>query len=80
MAAEIPAEPSVHVDVEQSMAAIEKGQQLAGHFPSAEDLSRARRILTGKLTPEAARIEVHAALAEIAAEEPRAAHTKVGHW
>lgn len=30
------------------MAEIEKGQQLAGHFPNREALDRAERILTGK--------------------------------
>jgi hypothetical protein len=48
------------VDVEQEMALVEKGQQLAGHFPSAEALGRARRILEGTLSPEDARAEVAA--------------------
>lgn len=60
-------------DVEQALAAIEKGQQLAGHFPDAEDLDRARRILTGELSPEAARAEVRESVARILAEE-RGAH------
>ncbi|MHA6694666.1 hypothetical protein [Homoserinimonas sp. A520] len=51
------------------MAVIEKGQQLAGHYPSTEDLGRARRVLTGELTPERARAEMHVALREIAAED-----------
>ena len=69
MAAKKPARTSeLVVDVEQSMAVIEKGQQLAGHYPSTEDLSRARRVLTGELTPEAARAEMHVALSQIAAE------------
>lgn len=33
---------------------IEKGQQLAGHFPSEEALDRARRILTGEISPDEA--------------------------
>lgn len=48
------------IDVEQEMALIEKGQQLAGHFPDAEALGRARRILEGTLSPEDARAEVAA--------------------
>lgn len=58
----------VIVAVEQSMAVIEKGQQLTGHCPSTEDLSRACRVLTGELAPEAARVEMHVALSQIAAE------------
>ncbi|WP_241987487.1 hypothetical protein [Cryobacterium sp. MDB2-33-2] len=38
------------IDVDQTMAMIEKGQQLAGHFPDAEALGRARRLLEGELT------------------------------
>lgn len=48
------------IDVEQEMALVEKGQQLAGHFPDAEALGRARRILEGTLSPEDARAEVAA--------------------
>lgn len=48
------------IDVEQEMALVEKGQQLAGHFPNAEALGRARRILEGTLSPEEARAEVAA--------------------
>jgi hypothetical protein len=57
------------IDVEQAMAVIEKGQQLAGHFPSAETMARARQVLTGEVTPDAARVEMHKALARIVAEE-----------
>lgn len=46
------------------LAGIEKGQQLAGHFPSDIALGRARRILLGELTPEEARTEILAAYAE----------------
>lgn len=59
-------------DVEQAMAAIEKGQQLAGHFPSEEALDSARRILTGELTPEDAELELNAALALIVAKSRKA--------
>jgi len=48
------------VDVEQEMALVEKGQQLAGHFPDDEALGRARRILEGTLSPADARAEVAA--------------------
>ncbi len=46
--------------VELIMAEIEKGQQLAGHFPNAEALDRARRVYTGELTTEDARAELDA--------------------
>ncbi len=45
-------------DVELAMAEVEKGQQLAGHFPDAEALGRARRVLTGDISPEGARAEL----------------------
>lgn len=48
------------LDVEQEMALVEKGQQLAGHFPNEEALGRARRILEGTLSAEDARAEVAA--------------------
>jgi hypothetical protein len=48
------------VDVEQEMALVEKGQQLAGHFPNEEALGRARRILEGTLSAEDARAAVAA--------------------
>ncbi|MDO5645873.1 MAG: hypothetical protein Q4G21_09345 [Dermabacter sp.] len=51
-----------YLDVEQSLALIEKGQQMAGHFPDAEDMDRARRILTGELSPEDAEVELQEAL------------------
>jgi len=38
------------LDVDQDMAMIEKGQQLAGHFPDADALGRARRVLEGTLS------------------------------
>ncbi|MDH6238222.1 hypothetical protein [Cryobacterium sp. CG_9.6] len=60
------------IDVEQALAVIEKGQQLAGHYPSAETMARARQVLTGEVTPEAARAEMHRALARIVDEEREA--------
>jgi hypothetical protein len=50
--------------VEMLMAEIEKGQQVAGHFPSEEVLDRARRTLTGEITPQQARAEVLAKYAD----------------
>ncbi|AYD89932.1 hypothetical protein D4740_01885 [Actinomyces sp. 2119] len=46
------------VDVEGELALIEKAQQLAGHFPDAEALDRARRILDGHITPAEAYAEL----------------------
>lgn len=67
----IPATPpgQPYFDIEQAMAVIEKGQQLAGHFPSAEALDSARRVLTGELSPEGVEIELDAALSRIVDEE-----------
>ncbi len=48
------------VELENALAGIEKGQQLAGHFPDGEDMDRARRILTGELSAEDARNELAA--------------------
>lgn len=45
-------------DVEQGMALVEKAQQLAGHFPNAEALGRARRVFKGTMTEDEARAEV----------------------
>ena len=63
-------------DVSRNLALIEKGQQLAGHFPSCSDLDRARRILSGELAPDAARAEMHDSLAALAAAERT--HTHAG--
>lgn len=62
------------VDVEQSLALIEKGQQLAGHFPSDSALNRARRILTGELSAADAEVEMNEALARIVARERAVSH------
>lgn len=64
---------TTEADVEIGLAHIEKGQQLAGHFPSAEALERARRVLTGELSPGEARNEMNTALARIVEEERTAA-------
>ena len=50
------------VDAELSM--IEKAQQLAGHFPDAEALDRARRILDGRVTAAEAYAELDAKYAQ----------------
>jgi hypothetical protein len=63
-------------DVSRHLALIEKGQQLAGHFPNGSDLDGARRILSGELAPDAARAEMHDALAALVAAER--AHTHAG--
>lgn len=48
------------VDVDGELAMIEKAQQLAGHFPDAEALDRARRILDGRTAPVEAYAELDA--------------------
>lgn len=52
--AEAPAaeKPAPAPSMEDSLALIEKGQQLAGHFPSKEALDRAQRLLDGSITRE----------------------------
>jgi hypothetical protein len=46
--------------LERLMAEVEKGQQLAGHFPDAEALGRGRRVYTGETSLADARAEIHA--------------------
>jgi hypothetical protein len=46
----ITASDGRQLDVDREMAMVEKGQQLAGHFPNAEALERGRRVLEGELT------------------------------
>lgn len=46
------------VDVDWAMAGIEKGQQLAHHYPREEALGRARRILTGEISYDEAIAEL----------------------
>ena len=55
--------------VERALAAIEKGHQLEGKQLSANALDRARRILTGELSPEDARLEMDAAIQAIVDRE-----------
>ncbi|HOV99873.1 MAG TPA: hypothetical protein PLY19_00225 [Rhodoglobus sp.] len=49
------------IDVENVMAEIEKGQQLAGHFPDADALARARLVLAGEISEDDAMREVRQA-------------------
>lgn len=49
--------------VERLMVEVEKGQQVAGHFPSARALDRARRVLVGTITPAEAFTEIDALFA-----------------
>jgi hypothetical protein len=51
-------------EADARLVGIEKGQQLAGHFPSDVALDRARRILIGELTPDEARAEIIATYSE----------------
>lgn len=48
------------VDVEQVMAEVEKGQQLAGHFPNATALERGRRVFLEEMTEDEAYSELDA--------------------
>ncbi len=45
---------------ELALAAIEKGQQMAGHFPTADDSDRAARVLSGETSVEDAGAELDA--------------------
>ena len=47
-------------DVDQAIAQMEKGQQLAGHYPDAEALDRAFRVLTGEISSNQAYAELAA--------------------
>ena len=55
-----PEPPARLVDVDQDMAQIEKGQQLAGHFPNSEALERARDVLLGQRSIDDAFAELEA--------------------
>lgn len=48
----------LHAQKVELMAEIEKGQQMAGHFPNREALDRAERVLTGKTTFADAKAEL----------------------
>lgn len=51
-------------EVEARLVEIEKGQQLAGHFPDEDALGRARRILEGELTLDEAIAEIDSKYSE----------------
>jgi len=51
-------------DIAARMAEIEKGQQLACHFPPEEALGRARRILSGGITADESYAELDANYSE----------------
>lgn len=55
---EAPSPRELPGDVDEAMAQIEKGQQMAGHFPDAAALDRARRVLTGEMTRDDAIAEI----------------------
>jgi len=48
------------LDIDNALTFVEKSQQLAGHFPDADALDRAHRMLTGELTYEEALAELDA--------------------
>lgn len=52
--------PVVGEQLERLVIEIEKGQQVAGHFPSDLALSRARRVLAGEMTTAQAFAEIDA--------------------
>lgn len=49
-------------EVAARLVEIDKGQQLAGHFPDSDALDRARRILIGEITEDEAYAEIDAKL------------------
>jgi hypothetical protein len=58
LASDIRTEPDLSAWTDEIMAEIEKGQQLADHFPSKEALDRGRRVLVGELSISDARREL----------------------
>ncbi len=63
------AEPLPPVEVRRALAAIQKGHELGRHELTADDLDRARRILTAELNLEAARSEMRVALRRLIDDE-----------
>jgi hypothetical protein len=51
-------------EIDTRMVDIEKGQNLGFHYPDADALGRARRILTGEITLEEAHAEIMEKYAE----------------
>lgn len=62
-------QPLTPAEVRRALALIDKGHLLEGQQVDATSLDRARRVLTGELGPEEARIEVDAALQALVASE-----------
>lgn len=58
-------QPLTPMQVRQALAAIKKGHQLEGQQASASAMDRARRILTGELSPEGARLEMQIAIQKV---------------
>lgn len=54
--------PPNSADVQRALASIEKGHELEGQHLTAEDVERVQLILGGELSPEDARMRMHAAL------------------
>lgn len=50
--------------IDEALAQIEKGQQMAGHFPDEAALDRARRVLTGEATRDDAIAEIKSKYAQ----------------
>lgn len=48
------------LDIDHEAAMVEKGQQLAGHFPDAEAMERGVRVFEGSLSAEDAYAEIAA--------------------
>lgn len=55
---EVPNLRAQPIDIDEAMAQIEKGQQMAGHVPDKDALDQARRVLTGESSEEDAVAEV----------------------
>ena len=51
-------------EIDARLAEVAKGQQLAGHYPDADALDRARRLLIDEITPAQAYAEIDAKLYE----------------
>ena len=51
-------------EADARLVEIDKGQQMAGHFPDADALGRARRLLIGEITPDEAYAEIDAKIYE----------------
>lgn len=61
--------PLTPVELQRALSMIEKGHQLEGQQLDAEMLDRAKRILTGEISPEEARAELTESLKMIVESE-----------